>query len=66
MPKVRCAATCLGGIIKGNHEGIKITTPRPGWPTAVVPMPYRLRWAFAGLIGLLSGMDTSGWKRSAL
>jgi hypothetical protein len=29
MPKVRCAATCLGGIIKGNHEGIK-STMRPG------------------------------------
>jgi hypothetical protein len=56
MPKVRCAATCLGGIIKGNHEGIKSTIrPGPGWPTAVVPMPYRLRWAFSGLIGLLSG-----------
>ena len=27
MPKVRCAAACLGGIIKGNREGIKIT----GW-----------------------------------
>jgi Transposase len=27
-PKVRCAATCLGGIIKGYHEGIK-STRRP-------------------------------------
>ena len=57
MQKVRCAATCLDGIIKGNQEGSKIThTPRPGWPTSVVPMPYRLRWALSGLIGLLSGM----------
>lgn len=62
MQKVRCAATCLGGIIKCNHEGIKIT----GWPTSVVPITYRLRWAFSGLIGLLSGMYTYVWKRSAL
>ena len=55
MPKVRCAATCLGGIIKCNHEGIKIT----GWPTSVVPMTYRLLCAFSGLIRFLSGMDTS-------
>ena len=27
--KVRCAAACLGGIIKGNHEGSQST----GWPT---------------------------------
>ena len=62
MPKIRCAATCLGGIIKGNDEGIKST----GWPTAVVPMPYRLRCAFSGSDGLLSGMDTYVWKRAAL
>jgi hypothetical protein len=23
MATVRCAATCLGGIIQGNHEGLK-------------------------------------------
>ena len=62
MQKVRCAATRLGGIIKCNHEGIK----SPGWPTSVVPMTYRLRWACSGLIGLLSGMYTYVWKRSAL
>jgi hypothetical protein len=62
MQKVCCAVTCLGGIIKCNHEGIKIT----GWPTSVVPMTDRLRWAFSGLIGLLSGMSTYVWKRSAL
>jgi len=62
MQKVRCAATRLGDIIKCNHEGIKIT----GWPTSVVPMTYRLHWACAGLIGLLSGMYTYVWKRAAL
>jgi hypothetical protein len=62
MPKVRGVAMCFGGIIKCNHEGIKIT----GWPTSVVPMTYRLRWACAGLIGLLSGMYTYVWKRAAL
>jgi hypothetical protein len=62
MPKVRCAAACLGGIIKGNHEGIKST----GWPTSVVSMTYRLRRVLSSLIGLLSGMDTYVWKRSAL
>jgi hypothetical protein len=62
MPKVRGVAMCFGGIIKCNHAGIKITN----WPTSVVPLTYRRRWAFSGVLGLLPGMYTCVWKRAAL
>jgi hypothetical protein len=39
MQKVRCAATCLDGIIKCNHEGIKIRLRQVPGSLVSVPVP---------------------------